>query len=488
MSGINAFFRDVIGVSFSNPRWSWGGVDHEGRRLFLRLWRDDLRADAGSQRIRVQRKHHGRDRPGWKERQQHIDLLRAGYQGYAVLCDRAQQRMGLIKSFDRNTVLMLGPVTETEQEISADILRVVPIEEIAIPERRVRRHADATPRRENGERTGPREMPVYLARLAYNSQRWWRPTQANEVREAGNSYRSTHGFGHEDWLFRNEWLLDGWRYGFVQGVNRSRKKLLRHDQPFHLRLFTMPPSGGRRAVAEIREAECLNDELAREAVAAFEQQGWLDVMRAEVTAAGGRAERLGENTHAPYMLNLRYRLDRVRWLDKDTPLSPADSVQRITRYTMVLAGTAMESALPTWRGRAGTLDLTGDDERRRFVPGRWITYSPEHLRMQKSLVEQLRQRYPGAIITYEEDFVDVTVRTESEILLIEVKSDLHPLSVVRQALGQILEYAYHPRRAYELPVKLVIAGRRPLEGDDLSYFEQIKQRFSLPVDYWMVPV
>jgi hypothetical protein len=79
------------------------------------------------------------------------------------------------------------------------------------------------------------------------------------------------------------------------------------------------------------------------------------------------------------------------------------------------------------------------------------------------------------------------VRTDREIMLFEVKSDLRPLSVVRQALGQVLEYAYHPRRIHDLPVQLVIAGRRPLEGDDLAYFEQLKQRFALPIAYWQVP-
>jgi hypothetical protein len=69
-----------------------------------------------------------------------------------------------------------------------------------------------------------------------------------------------------------------------------------------------------------------------------------------------------------------------------------------------------------------------------------------------------------------------------------VKSDLNPLSDVRQALGQLLEYAFHPRRVHDLPIKLVIVGRRELEGDDRAYFEMIRERFALPIEYWSVRV
>ncbi len=151
-------------------------------------------------------------------------------------------------------------------------------------------------------------VPTYVTRLAYNSQHWRRPATATEVQESGDTYRNENGFGHEDWLFRNEWQLDGWRHAFVQGVNKSRAKLLRESRPFNLRLFTMPAPGDRRAVAEIRDVECLDDRAAEAAVAAYERLGWLDTMRSEVAAAGGRPEALDETGYAPHILNFRFRI------------------------------------------------------------------------------------------------------------------------------------------------------------------------------------
>lgn len=188
-------------------------------------------------------------------------------------------------------------------------------------------------------------VPTYVARLAYNSKHWRRPTTAAEVKEAGNTYRNENGFGHEDWFFRDEWELDGWRYAFVQGVNSSRAKLLRERTPFHLRLFTMPAPGDRRAVAEIRYSECLNDSAAEAAVAAYERLGWLDTMRAEIAAAGGRPEALDETGDAPHILNLRYRIENLRMFDVDTTLPPDDPVNRLKRYGLYATAGAMDAAV-----------------------------------------------------------------------------------------------------------------------------------------------
>lgn len=214
-------------------------------------------------------------------------------------------------------------------------------------------------------------VPTYVTRLAFNSNHWRRPATAAEVQEAGDTYRSENGFGHEDWLFRNEWEIDGWRYGFVQGVNKSRAKLLRENTPFNLRLFTMPASGGRRAVAEIREVECLDDGAASAAVAAYESLGWLDTMRAEVAAAGGRPGALDETGYAPHILNLRYRIANLSLLDADTPLPPEDSVHRLTRYglygTAGAMDTAVDAAAAPVDGTSLTfLPLSADDYQQAF--------------------------------------------------------------------------------------------------------------------------
>ena len=112
-----------------------------------------------------------------------------------------------------------------------------------------------------------------LTRICFNSAKWQKPTGDAHRSEGKNTFNHEYGFGHEEWLFRDEWLLDGWRYGFIQGVNKSHRKLVQSAQPFDLTLFTIQPDGHRRYVAVIREVECLTDRQANDAIAIFQKRG-----------------------------------------------------------------------------------------------------------------------------------------------------------------------------------------------------------------------
>ncbi len=108
--------------------------------------------------------------------------------------------------------------------------------------------------------------------------------------------------------------------------------------------------------------------------------------------------------------------------------------------------------------------------------------------MQVKLYEALKQEHSDAIIECERDFIDVRVETADRIILYEIKSDLRPLTVIREALGQILEYAFHPSRSHAKTVELVIVGRKPLDTLDAEYLQTLVQQFSLPLSYRAISV
>lgn len=74
-------------------------------------------------------------------------------------------------------------------------------------------------------------------------------------------------------MFRDECRIDGWRYGFLEGVNKGFKKLMKEGQPIDLTLFTIDPEKQRRYVATIQATECLDDQQAGDAVDAFRKLG-----------------------------------------------------------------------------------------------------------------------------------------------------------------------------------------------------------------------
>jgi hypothetical protein len=133
----------------------------------------------------------------------------------------------------------------------------------------------------------------YLNRIAFNSHGWRYPTGEARNLEDVKSYVHIHGFGHEEWIFRNEWLIDGWRYAFTQGVNKGRKRLSGNRVPFDLILFTLQPPGHplkRRYIARIRDVECLDTTDSKAALDHFTDAGWLDQMKKEIEKVKGNVK------------------------------------------------------------------------------------------------------------------------------------------------------------------------------------------------------
>jgi len=78
--------------------------------------------------------------------------------------------------------------------------------------------------------------------------------------------------------------------------------------------------------------------------------------------------------------------------------------------------------------------------------------------------------------------IDVVVRrSENEFWYYEIKTALSPRACLREALGQLMEYAYWPG-AREAK-RLIICGESALDGDGGTYLRQLKNRFALPIDY-----
>ncbi|GJH34214.1 hypothetical protein CBA19CS91_15675 [Paraburkholderia hospita] len=318
-----------------------------------------------------------------------------------------------------------------------------------------------------------------LTRISLNSSGWHRPTGDARAQES-SSFNSINGFGFEDWLFRWEWQLDGWRYAFLQGVNKSRRALLKIGEPFDVTLFAIDASKRRRYVATIYDVECLDDDQATEAVDAFKRNGWFDQMKREIEGVGGNVEALEDVSWAPFIVNVRFRVENVERYSANAYADGTDPIFRLNRYqlyTLPQAGDDVPRHLRTGREHP----LEAQSYLRRAVGP--MTCTPEHARMQALLMTELASEFPSARIVCEENFVDVTVETSEDLIFFEIKSDLAPRTVLRLALGQLLEYGYYPGQQRRFPTRLVVVGRSDLSAADEAYLRELRERFALPLEY-----
>lgn len=467
------FFKQKLGISLKNPYWSWGAVDTASNRVFLRLWKNQIEQTGTTEEV-VVLGHDWNDRiNGYAERLKHIEIIEEGAEGIGILCEPKISKDGSwhIDDYDDKMLVRLSGIVRRNGAIYARILGRISIQDL--------KGAGAT--------FGP-ILPQKITRIAYNSKGWQRPSGDAKKQEATGTYNNQHGFGHEEWLFRSDWLIDGWRYAFIQGINKSQRKLVAAKEAFDLTLFAIQPDGRRRYVAVIKEVECLDEQSAESAIKIFKETGWFKQMLEEIREVGGDADALGNSPEAKHVLNVRFRLENVVHNRPDDFANENDPIIRLNRYLiydLAQDENLLNSAL--LRRRKGSPLAPSSNKVVRRGTGA-SEYTPEHALMQKKLLLELKKEFPGAEIIAEQDFIDVTVRMKAELLLFEIKSDLEPRAVIRQALGQILEYAFHPQRAQKLPVRLVIVGRRKLSVDEQSYLDRLRNEFTLPLEYRVVSI
>ncbi len=315
----------------------------------------------------------------------------------------------------------------------------------------------------------------YLTRICFNSEGWTRPTGEAAIWEK-NSFCSANGYGHEEWLFRSDWQLDGWQYGFLQGVGKSSSRAA-GAKNLDITLYTVHPGGERRFVARLPKTEALDAAHAQTALSNFSNSGLLKICDKEIRDVGGKPF---PTVSALQVVNVRFRAEDIEWFMPDSFASASDPLRRWNRYQLYHVGgmslpRASRGGLPKggsyWREGSG----------RCFIPA-------DHSKIQRKLYRALVKKHGAAQVFAERNFVDLEVVTGNERVLYEIKSDFVPRTVIRLAVGQLLEYAYRDPCPNQMPLRLVAVGRRRASIQDTEYLEFLQKKFNLPIEYLAVPI
>jgi len=321
-------------------------------------------------------------------------------------------------------------------------------------------------------------MQTYLARLCWNTAGWQRPTGEARGHEMGKAYVNDTGFGHEEWLFDYSQQLDGYHYGFVEPLRRSKQ--ISAGDTISLLLYAVSPEHERYYVGEIGQCEVLSPEECRRAVEEYERRGWLDIMRDQIAEIGGDVTSLPKDHMERF--NLRFRPENAERYDPWRLAEREDRIQKLNRYVLCAAKASDQQAfrrlphgrqepLPAQRvQRAGTAPTA---------------YDPAHRNLQNHLLRLLQARY-GNHVTLEDGYVDVKVTHPEFSAYIEIKTSTSALKAIREGLGQVLEYAFRAQdRGATLP-HCIISSPCPETEESARFLHFIRRVTDLSLRYWQV--
>jgi hypothetical protein len=203
-------------------------------------------------------------------------------------------------------------------------------------------------------------------------------------------------------------------------------------------------------------------------------------MKRDVAAIGGNSEFLS-NANPTSAFNVRFKQGSATILDVPFRPPKSDIIHRLQRYVLTRSSRT-EPPLRLGRRRGGST-----------TPPRKLTvayrghsggkYDKIHNDLQAELLTQLEEQFGKGNVICEKDNVDLTIQTKRRHIIIEVKSDPVARIAIRQALGQILEYALFNRKASgRLPELFIIAPGDPTV-EIAQYLQRLRTEYNLHVDY-----
>jgi hypothetical protein len=323
------------------------------------------------------------------------------------------------------------------------------------------------------------EMDRYAARICWNTEGWVVPSGDAPKLERGSGTDKTWvtrtGYGHEEWLFNFQWVLDGWKYGYMRPVQKSWSGM--EGQKIDVRLYTIGAKQSWFYVGRIAPCHVLTDDEALEATTEFRRRGWLRQMKDQARAVGGDALKLNEPIFC-----IKFKPADAEILDPMEPVGRKDAIRRVRRYSLVTLEGKLRQAVAQWPTRSGTRAKGRVGVVRRSAV-KATSMDLAHKQLQHDLYLLLARRYGKSAVIKEDDFADIKVKQDGEITVIEVKTDPRPMRAVREALGQLLEYAFVCASKGQKVGRLLVAAPGELDDRDRLYVEHLRSERGLPLDY-----
>lgn len=337
------------------------------------------------------------------------------------------------------------------------------------------------------EQLAPLSGNYRLARLCWNPNGWIEPSGAKGKSLDRNSHEYKYGFGHEEWIFDTSKLIDGYHYGFLEPIFKSKDK--HAGNQFHIGLYTIDSeSKNRYWIGVIKNVIVVDQAEADTAKQKYIQNGWHEEMVKQLSDFNISESDL--TIGANQLFNIKFRPEDMDLIEYE--LIPKDHpIYKIQRYTFiktqdVIGSFISEPSTPTgFVSRKGEPKDPGETTKYERRP-RMVEVRKKHQAIQKALYQFLSEKYSPANVTWEfsteiRTQVDIVRRDQEKLIFYEIKTYPSLRVSIREAIGQLLEYAHWIERPET--IEFVIVTDLPNTEYAQAYIKSLNRLYNIPISY-----
>ena len=334
----------------------------------------------------------------------------------------------------------------------------------------------------------PKERNIKRARICWNSEGWLKPSGKNGKSMDKSSYECKYGFGHEEWLFDFDKLIDGLHYAAIQPIGKHQSKYA--NTTFDINLYSHNSETKEwYDIAFIKNVKVISNEEAERIYTQYSTNGWIDKMKQDLDDVKADSTKL--DSFSEYVFNIKFDPKDIHFYNGNIRLMRKNEIPKHKRYTLLdncsENNEAEDDPHIQINHNLHESQKPPTTIKRSFKAGT-KEYEVLHNQIQDSFLIYLREQFPHDTISKEAPIrgincnIDIYhTRSNDMSIIYEIKSYNDIKSSLRNALGQMLEYAYYSKR--DRKHKLVLVTHK-ISGDTMkSYINNINKMFSMDIGY-----
>ncbi|HLO97167.1 MAG TPA: hypothetical protein VK171_01120 [Fimbriimonas sp.] len=334
-----------------------------------------------------------------------------------------------------------------------------------------------------------------FSKICWNYNGWRKPSGLDGKSRDSKSFERKNKFGHEEWLFDFDKLIDGYHFAALQPIGKFRDKYI--GNIYNIELYSVNSNGSQwHWVGRIKNIEVIDKLMEQEAIKKYRENGWIKGMAGDLEVVGASEREFLASIQKHGLFNIRFKPEDVEEFDP-TPFEDGVKITH-TRYTLLTdaavlgyqqrQASAVGSTSPELIFSGKTKKDRGDGKRTANQQA-VIQCQQLHTDIQNVLWGYLKKANPGCKKvelevgrTGNSGAIDLVIRkANGDDVFYEVKTYVSARMCIREAVGQLMEYSYYPDCA--LASELIIVSQAPLGDGDRQYIKLLNKKFSIPVSY-----